>query len=266
MKKILHISLWSVLIIGLLVTLGFVDKEQDALPCKSLNIVLHQNDENFFLEKEDIKQIINDKGNPVINQSLATLNIPELENILNSNAAIANAEVSVTVDGNVKVDATLRKPIIRVFNKNGESYYIDEAGTLMPWSEKFTARVLVANGNITEPYSRRYMYSISDIERNSDVKDKTMLDDLYNLSKYITADEFWKAQIEQIYINEEQELELIPRVGDHKIMLGDVSDMDEKFKKLKIFYTQGLNTTGNWNNYSIINLKFKNQIVCTKKQ
>jgi cell division protein FtsQ len=41
--------------------------------------------------------------------------------------------------------------------------------------------------------------------------------------------------------------------------------MVEKFEKLHTFYLQGLNTTGSWNKYSVINLKFKNQIVCTKK-
>ncbi|MEP7169164.1 MAG: cell division protein FtsQ, partial [Bacteroidota bacterium] len=79
----------------------------------------------------------------------------------------------------------------------------------------------------------------------------------------IANDAFWNAQVEQIYVTEQSEIELIPRVGNHRIILGDASQLDEKFNKLMIFYKQGLNNTG-WNNYNTINLKFTNQVVCTK--
>ena len=77
------------------------------------------------------------------------------------------------------------------------------------------------------------------------------------------ADEFWKAQIIQVKVLENGELELIPRVGNHTILLGTTDELELKFKKLKIFYEKGLSKTG-WNEYSQINLKFDNQVVCTK--
>ena len=92
-----------------------------------------------------------------------------------------------------------------------------------------------------------------------------MLDELYAMANYINADKFWKSQIQQIYINDEKDMELVPLVGNHKIIFGDTANMDVKFKKLMTFYTQGLSYTGWWNKYSSINLKYKNQIVCTKK-
>ena len=91
-----------------------------------------------------------------------------------------------------------------------------------------------------------------------------MLEQIYQLARTIDSDEFWKAQIVQIYVNEEMDIELIARVGQHKIILGDIEDLDIKLKKLKMFYDKGLSKTG-WNEYSIINLKFKDQIVCTKR-
>ena len=154
---------------------------------------------------------------------------------------------------------------MRVINSNGDGYYIDDTGKLMPLSDKYTARVIVANGNISEPYATHYMYSMADIARDSLKKANSMLDELYAMATYINADEFWKSQIQQIYVNSDKDMELVPLVGNQKIIFGDTTAMDEKFKKLMIFYTQGLNTTGWWDKYSIINLKFKNQIVCTKK-
>ena len=83
------------------------------------------------------------------------------------------------------------------------------------------------------------------------------------LARYINKDDFWSAQIEQLYVNENGDIELIPRVGNQKIIFGDATQMKEKFNKLFILYTKGFDKTG-WNNYSAINLKFNDQVVCTR--
>ena len=92
----------------------------------------------------------------------------------------------------------------------------------------------------------------------------SILNKLYYLASYVNKDKFLRSQIIQVYINKEGEIELVPRVGNHIIVLGDVNDLDEKFEKLMIFYKKALGYAG-WNNYKTINLKYNNQIVCVKK-
>jgi cell division protein FtsQ len=265
-KQIAFITLWVVLVTGLMLSLGFVNKTQDSLLCKTLDIKVNQDDDLYFLDKIDVQQLIRDRGDSIIGQPKSTVNIPELENSLNSHAAIANAEVYITVNGEVKVEVKQRKPVIRIINAGGESYYLDSEGTLMPLSDKYTAKVIVANGVISEPYAKRYMYSIEQIGKDSSERINSLLDELYAMANYINANEFWTAQVQQIYINADKDMELVPMVGDQRIIFGDTTAMEEKFKKLLVFYQQGLNTTGWWDKYSTINLKFKNQIVCTKKE
>ena len=67
-----------------------------------------------------------------------------------------------------------------------------------------------------------------------------------------------EAQIEQIAVNKLLEFELVPKVGNHKIVFGGIENLEGKFEKLMIFYKKGLSKTG-WNEYSEINLKYKNQ-------
>ncbi len=265
-KQIALITLWTLLSAGLLVSMGFVNKEQEALKCKSLDIKVNQDDDLYFLDKMDIAQLIHDKGDSIIGQPKSSVNIVKIARALNSHSNISDAQVYVSVDGKVKVNVQQRKPILRVINENGDSYYVDSDGKLMPLSDKYTAKVLIANGYIMEPYAIRYMYSAEQIAKNERARKNSMLDDLYAMGMYINADPFWKAQIQQIYINDDKEMELVPMVGDQKIIFGDTTCLDEKFKKLLTFYQQGLNTTGWWDKYSTINLKFKNQIVCTKKE
>lgn len=257
--------MWSVLFAGLILSLGFVNKKQEALLCKSLDIKVNQDDDLYFLNKMDIAKLIRDRGDSIIGQPKSSVNIPEIQKALNSHADIADAKVYLTIDGRLRVEIKQRKPLIRVINANGDSYYIDDQGKLMPLSEKYTANVIVANGNILESYATSYKYSMGLAPKDSASKKNKMLHELYAMAKYINTDQFWKAQVQQIFVNGDRDMEIVPMVGNQKIIFGDTIAMDEKFKKLLTFYQQGLNTTGWWEKYSIINLKFKNQIVCTKK-
>jgi cell division protein FtsQ len=81
---------------------------------------------------------------------------------------------------------------------------------------------------------------------------------------FLEKDEFWKAQMEQVLVNDKSELILIPKVGDHQIILGTTEGLEEKLNRLMLFYKEALTKTG-WNQYGTINLKYKGQIVCTKK-
>ncbi len=261
-KKILRFTLWSFLIIGLLLTMGFVNKEQKLLVCKSLEVKINKNDEVSFLDKTDIVKLMKSRGDSIIGQSKYAIEIPEIENVLSSHEDIAKVNVYMTIDGSVNVNVKQRKPILRVFNSNGESYYLDESGKIMPLSNKYTARVLVANGNILQTDASNYSNSVS--VNDTIKKSNSKLNELFAMASYINRDEFWKAQIQQMFVNSERDIELMSLVGNQRIVFGDTTAMEEKFKKLKTFYIQGLNTTGWWDKYSIINLKFKNQIVCTK--
>ena len=102
------------------------------------------------------------------------------------------------------------------------------------------------------------------LKLQSDSLDKNrILFKIYSLAKFINKNKFLNTQIEQIYINKENGIELIPKVGKHLILFGDIDNMEEKFENLIAFYKKGLSKVG-WDKYKKINLKYKNQVVCTK--
>ena len=89
--------------------------------------------------------------------------------------------------------------------------------------------------------------------------------DLYKFGVFLHNNKFWDAQIEQIHVLPDQNIELVPRVGDHLVYLGKLENFEDKLARLKEFYKKGLNRVG-WNKYSRINLEFSNQIICTKRE
>ncbi len=79
-KKIALKSLLVICVIGLVLSLGFVNKEQDELRCTSLEIDVNQDGDLFFLDKADIEKLIKSRGDSIIGEPKAKLNIPDLEN------------------------------------------------------------------------------------------------------------------------------------------------------------------------------------------
>lgn len=264
-KKVLTTVLWVTAMATLMVSLGFVSKSENNVVARELNITVRNNDENLFLTEADVKRFFEDRNDQIVNARYSTIRINDLEKALNAHPAVENAEVSMDMNGQVKVEVVQRTPVLRVINKDGESYYVDSQAKLMPLNDNYTARVLVATGEIFEPYSRRHQFTVEQIGGSRLFSEVSVLDDLLKVTRYINSDTSLASLIHHIYVNKERELELFPAVGNHKIIFGDANNIAEKFNKLKLFYTQGLNKTDTWNKYGTINLKFKNQVVCTKK-
>lgn len=264
-RKVLVSVLWIIAIAGLTSSLGFVAKSESRVVAKNLNILIHNNDENLFLNENDVKHFFNERGDSILNMEYRKINIPELEKALNTHPAIENAEVSGDLNGEIKVEIMQRTPVLRIINKNGESYYIDSQTKLMPLNDNYSARVLVATGEIFEPFDRRYQFSIDDIKKSKLFAEVSLLDDILDVSTYINQDSTLTELIQQINVNKDRELELYPAIGNHKIVFGSAQNIAEKFNKLKLFYTEGLSKSDSWTKYSTINLKYKNLVVCTKK-
>ncbi len=247
---------------GLLITMGFVGKEREAIICNAINININDKHGYEFITKGDVLELLNSRDKQPVGKVMNDINITLLEKLINSNSFVANTEVYSTIDGELNIDIVQRNPIIRIININDEHFYIDERGEFMPISPNYTAPLIVANGNIMNSYVERKIRD-NDAEVIDTNSVKPVINQIFDLAKFIINDPFWSQQLEQISINEESEIELIPRVGNHRILLGNGMNLEEKFWKLMIFYKEGLSKTG-WNDYSYINLKFQNQVVCSK--
>ena len=259
--RILLMCTWLVMIAGAIALLGFVNKKQHALACKQVMILIHDDVDHEFVDEMDVRELITKNGN-LNGKALGSINTSLLEKIILTNPFVQRAEVYSTVDGNLHVEVWQRNPLMRVINMHDEQFYIDTEGNFMPVCDKYTTPVIVASGYIFNSYTEMKIEK-SAVENTDSVQIPRVINQVYALVNYIAADSFWTANTEQIYVNEKQELEIIPRVGQQRIILGDTTHLDDKFKRLMVFYKQGLSKTG-WNNYSIINLKYRGQVVCTK--
>jgi cell division protein FtsQ len=264
MKKFKNILIWILMAAYLAVSMSFIAKRRQSVVCHAINVAIVDSSRNQFVTQSEIIEFLRQPEMHVVGNPITSINTKELEQEILNNHSVKNAEVYVSVKGEINVEVTQRKPIVRIINKKGESYYIDQEGAIMPLSEKYASHVLIANGNIVEPFEVNRTQTINCDSDEKQSERNRIICDLFKLCKFIDENEFWKAQIEQVYVNEEMEFELIPRVGAHQIFFGDIGHYQKKFRNLEAFYHQGLNNVG-WNKYDKINLKFENQVICTKR-
>jgi len=264
MKKLKDILIWVFVVAYLALSMSFVTKKRKLVVCHSINVTIMDSSRNQFVTQSDIIEFLRQPDMNVVGNSITTINTKKLEGEILTYHSVKNAEVFVNVNGEINVEVTQRKPIVRIINKKGESYYIDQEGAIMPLLDKYASHVLIANGNIVEPFEVYRTHRINCESNGKGIEKNKLICDLFKLCKFIDEHEFWKAQIEQVYVNDEMEFELIPRVGAHQIFFGDINNYQKKFRNLEAFYHQGLNNVG-WNKYDKINLEFENQVICTKR-
>ena len=263
MNKIKKILPWISILLYLAIMLPLIGAKKQDLKCESINVRILDETSNFFIEEGDVLSMLRDKGEQIITSEINTIDVNKMEEFLLLHPSVKEANVHRTLQGEIEIKITQRNPILRIINKNRESFYVDEEDKIMPLSNKYTAHVLIASGNIDLNYTKLLAAQKAKIGDKSVDNSNRLLLDLYKLASYIYHDKFWRAQIEQIYVKNGN-YELIPRVGTHLIELGNIDNYSSKFRNLKALYTQGLPKAG-WNNYKKINLKYDNQVICTKR-
>ena len=261
--KILEIAAWVLMTGGLVALLGFTTNEHNDEVCRKYIIRISYGKADVLVTEGDIYTVVKTTGNLLKKQRLGSIDFERIEREIRRQSYVANAQVYMTLDGVVEIDVVQRQPILRIFNEKGESFYLDGLGNLLPLNPAFSARVLVATGFIRELFSKKVCYLTDSVRTKDSMEYRSVMNNLYKLSAFITKDKFLKAQIEQIYVDPNGEFELIPRVGTHTILMGRADNLEDKFERLFVFYRMGLSKTG-WSRYNIINIKFKNQVVCSK--
>jgi len=242
---------WLISLAGVVVLLSFINVKKQTVKCTDIKILIPGADN--FIEREEIDAILKEDQGVLLGRNLENINIHKIEKKLQSNPYIGFAKVYIDMDGVLHIEVKQRQPILRIFNENGQDFYIDNDGLKMPISSNFTANVLVATGHITEVFGSRI-----------DTLHTQLARDLYKTAQYIKKDTLWDSQIEQIVVDQKNDIELIPRVGNQRIILGNADSLEKKMKNLLLFYKKAMPQVG-WDTYKTINIKYTNQIVCEKR-
>ncbi len=261
-KKVFKILFYVFIPVIVFILVGLSIEANRTAVCNSFVVNVDHSCGNLFVESEEIKKEVYETIDTVAGHKINQIQLSKIEDLIIGMEYVGNANVYRTIDGVIKVDVKQRRPLARVVNNFGESFYIDTDGRLMSLKQNYTARVMVVNGDIDARYTP--LIDLSE-PSNDDLDEKgyNLLEDIYIIAEYLNDHEFLGPFIDQIYVNSNNNFELIAKNGSHTIEFGSIERMEQKFSKLMVFYNYGLTKMG-WNKYGTINLKYKNQVVCAK--
>ena len=214
---------------------------------------------------EQLRGLVMGKYRDITNQPVSDVNLEGIRAVVQANPYVDEAIVSVAVSAELVIDITQRSPLVRVFSTH-KQFYLDNKGRYMPISTVKNQCVIVANGKIDRDFPGSPQKLDIEALLASDPKAANYdIVKVYQLAKFINADPKSKALFDQIYINQDDDLEIVPKLGNHVVIVGNTENLDEKFENLYALYDKGFSKVG-WDKYSIVNLKYSDQIICTKKQ
>ncbi len=210
--------------------------------CKGLDINRVDSAQTGLISTREIGRLLAANNLNPIGKTYKQIDNEAIEKLLHKNPAIKQAECYKTPNGTLRMYVVQRRPKFRVVTSS-ENYYVDKEGFILPASPGYSAYVPVVSGNISRA---------------------KVTGELSDFITFLEENPFWNDQIEQIYVAHNQTIELVPRVGDSLILLGTLDNYEKKLKKLEKLYTKVFNQIG-WNHYKSIDLRYKDQVVCTRK-
>ena len=232
MKKILNILL-VYFAPCLLIVMLFYSREHVQNQSFKLSEVNIKADQNQFVSRDLVESLLSDHIVDADGKylTLHQVSFEQIEKVLLSHSSISRVNIYSDLNGYVTIDIVPKIPIARIYN-NSDIYYIDNSGEKMELSVAYTSRSLIVTGDLNSLNQS----------------------DIFHICKYIYDDNFLRNQITSIDVSN-SELSMFARTGE-LIEFGRVKDMNHKFTKLKLYYD---NVSSD---FSILNLKYNNQIIC----
>ena len=245
-KPIVRILLSITLLVMLVLAFVYMPKQR----CERISAVAHTQNESVTVSQADVESMLKEANIEVIGQAIKEVDLGQIITLLSANPYIAEVNFVHFAGRKLVIDYTLKELVLHVFTPNGEHYFVDSEGNVVPFTPKMMDYLMVVNGNLTDAYK-------------PGKKAPKGVQDALALTKIINQDDFYQAMFRQIYLNNGG-MELTSAIGGQTILFGTSENAEEKLRNLKTVYENGLSHKG-YNTYAQLDARYKNRIIATRK-
>lgn len=223
--------------------LGMTNRHEDVRLCSGVD--LHITDSLHFdlIDEDMVLSLLKEHSLDPIGSPLEAIDVEAIEQTLALHPLVGKAQCYKTGGDMLRINLSGKVPLVRVLNNRGQDFYVDSHGEILS-QHSLAVQLPVATGYIDREFASK---------------------ELLEVVRAIDRSEFWKAQVEQINVTSDKQIELVPRVGDHLLILGTADNIEDKLERLVNFYEKGLDNVG-WNKYRSISVAYENQVVCKKRK
>ena len=247
-RRIIQTLVTMIVVTGAVVAMLSADKVEQRKNVRNVLISLANDNQSHFTDRQQIMNtLFTDRHITPQSLTLSKLDIHNMESVLQSNPWVSNAQIYVDNQQDMHILVTQRVPVLRIFDKNGDSYYLDTALQTMPLSEHYTPYLPVITNAPT---------------LQNDSAGRSMRAQMLYMSSYIGRNKFWSAQVAALNMEADNTFSIIPVVGRQRLLLGDTSQLGNKLENIYSFYSKVLNKIG-WDKYDTLDARYANQIVAS---
>ena len=251
-RKILFIAAWFVLGGIVIVLLVAAINRKNSRTSKSCRVEINDGKSTLYLDQQTIINMLTNNGtDKLIGKTIASFNLKKMEETLKKNSWVKDAQLFFDNTDALRIKITERIPVARIITATGGSYYMDSSCVALPMPDHNLGRLPLFTGF---PYDKLRIHG----------PDSSLVQDMRKLSLFILENPFWLADIEQISINPNRTFDIVPALGNHKIIFGNAADCEEKFHRLLLFYKESAAKTS-FDRYSKIDLRFAGQVIGTRR-
>ena len=257
MNRFLKISVWvlTVAAIGALWFFTRKDYTEDRLHRVDFKIVNGHGFINYDRELGIILAICDTASN----RQVTDIPVDSVRKTLAENPWATDVRANLSLRRILNIEMTECQPIMRIYNDEGKSLYLDKDGNIFPVGRRYIPHVLICSGHFSFPVTREKWHNVND-----SVYASTDLPGAFDVASSILNDDYASQNVGHIYLAKNRQYELVVRNSDLHVILGYPDNVSEKLLKMKYFFDRMMGRE-ELNGYSKINLNYKNQVVCTKK-
>lgn len=243
-KKIL--SILSVLLLGgylLFSVTGMTNRHEDTRMCRGIDLHIVDSLHFDLIDGDMVLALLQEHSLDPVGLPLEEIDLDAVESALLLHPLVGDVQCYKTAGDMLRINISSKVPLVRVLNNRGQDFYVDSRGEILS-QHSLAVQLPVATGYIDRRFAS---------------------EELLRVVRAIDRSAFWKAQVEQIDVTKDGQIQLVPRVGEHLLILGTADDVENKLERLMNFYENGLDNVG-WNKYRSISVAYENQVVCKKRK
>ncbi|MBQ0113201.1 MAG: hypothetical protein KBT03_08750 [Bacteroidales bacterium] len=219
---------------------------------RSVNFSVKYPTEDHIISLPEIQQSLAKRFGDLTQKKRREISTEDIRVYLESKNFVSKADIAVTMLGKLNIVIYESEPIVRVYPKTGDDFYLDKDFHVLKVVENHPSHTMIATGD----FPRVENLKVDSL--------KNILKSLYDLSTIIRNDSILKYQIDQIDYHDTTFI-LIPKIGDYSIILGSKNNWEDELLRLHHLYKSSF-IHSDWQQYSKIDLRFSEQVVCTRKE
>lgn len=215
-----------------------------------------------LMTADDVDSIIVASYPDIMKTDIKDVDKKGIRKILAKHPYVQEVEVGMSTGGKLTVDVLLRQPVVRMFYQDNE-FYLSRQGTFMPLSRNNYCNILVGSCETKQP--RLLRPTALNLTDTSIRRQPSAIMKIWTLAAYLYDNPEYGEIFDQVCIDSNGDLVLVPKLGNTTVIVGDTTLLQEKFENLWAYFDQGARQVVGWDTYKTISLKYRNQVVCARK-